>query len=470
MSRKARVWAWRRRQRALLSRGAAHRDRLDRRIYPARRFVRWDGPTARASHAVEVVSLEFRFTRRGDPRQRSGRREKQRHESQCLRIHRHEVCPEYSEDRGQRTKIRGQPPFALGLPTSGLVRNRFYYSLKPYLPWRLRLALRRVHARLVLGRSGDVWPIRESAGRRPADWIGWPDGKQFAFVLTHDVESQAGLDRVKDLARLEVELGFRSCFYFIPEGPYRVGDDLRHWLIDRGFEVGVHDLHHDGKLYRSRQEFSSKAQRINGYLRKWNAVGFRAGFMHHNLGWHHDLDITYDASTFDTDPFEPQPDGVGTIFPFRVPAPTLVAPKRSEGGPEFRRPTSDLRSPISDHHGYVELPYTLPQDFTLFTIFRQQNISIWKRKLDWIAACGGMALLNVHPDYMEFSEDRRPAAGTYSARWYREFLEHVHQRYSRGLWRTLPGSIACMFRHPIAPGLGLSLNPGDRLADSNFFI
>ena len=31
------------------------------------------------------------------------------------------------------------------------------------------------------------------------------------------------------------------------------------------------------------------------------------------------LNIAYDASTFDTDPFEPQPDGVNTIFPFWVP-------------------------------------------------------------------------------------------------------------------------------------------------------
>ena len=40
--------------------------------------------------------------------------------------------------------------------------------------------------------------------------------------------------------------------------------------------------------------------------------------MYHNLDWIHDLDIYYDASTFDTDPFEPQPDGFKTIYPFTV--------------------------------------------------------------------------------------------------------------------------------------------------------
>lgn len=40
--------------------------------------------------------------------------------------------------------------------------------------------------------------------------------------------------------------------------------------------------------------------------------------VHHNLEWIGELDIEYDLSTFDTDPFMPQPDGVGTIFPFLV--------------------------------------------------------------------------------------------------------------------------------------------------------
>ena len=94
---------------------------------------------------------------------------------------------------------------------------------------------------------------------------------------------------------------------------------LRDWLTDRGFEVGVHDLHHDGKLYSSRDEFRLRAKRVNFYLKEWKASGFRSGFMLHNLSWLGDLEIQYDASTFDTDPFEPQPDGVNTIFPFWVP-------------------------------------------------------------------------------------------------------------------------------------------------------
>ena len=76
-----------------------------------------------------------------------------------------------------------------------------------------------------------------------------------------------------------MEFGFRSSFNFIPEGNYTVPAELRTWLIERGFEVGVHDLHHDGKLYSSRDEIPSKGSSHQSYLKEWNAVGFRSGFM-----------------------------------------------------------------------------------------------------------------------------------------------------------------------------------------------
>ena len=166
---------------------------------------------------------------------------------------------------------------------------------------------------------------------------------------------------------VEKKLGFRSSFNFIPEGGYPVPAELREELVRNGFEVGVHDLKHDGRLYQSRPDFNVKARRINHYLREWNASGFRSGFMLHNLNWLHELEIQYDMSTFDTDPFEPQPEGRDTIFPFVVPRP---APNGFQPG-------------ASD--SYIELPYTLPQDSTLFLLLREPTPEIWIRKLDWIA-------------------------------------------------------------------------------------
>ena len=200
-----------------------------------------------------------------------------------------------------------------------MLRNRIYYGLKPFVPQVIRTAVRRKWALRLRDRIGDVWPIMPGSEHPPSNWQGWPDGKKFAFVLTHDVESSAGLANCPSLAQLEIELGFRSSFNFVPEGSYRVPAELREELTANGFEVGIHDLKHDGHLFSSHRGFKRRAVKINGYARKWGASGFRSGFMLRNLDWLHDLDVQYDASTFDTDPFEPQPDGGHTIFPFWVP-------------------------------------------------------------------------------------------------------------------------------------------------------
>ncbi len=306
--------------------------------------------------------------------------------------------------------------------SSGSLFTRFYYNVKPFVPRRLRWALRRKRALGIRERNTATWPINEAASAVPVGWPGWPEGKRFALVLSHDVESAEGLENVRHVAELEREFGLRSSFNFIPEGGYQVSDDLRTWLADGGFEIGVHDLHHDGKLYESRDSFRKKAGLINGHLRNWGAVGFRSGFMLRQLDWLHDLDTEYDASTFDTDPFEPQPDGCRTIFPFFVPD--------REG---------------ASGEGYVELPYTLPQDSTLFLLLGERTADIWLRKLDWIAENGGLALVNIHPDYMDFHRSDF-AQYRYPAALVKELLAYVTQRYDGTFWNPLPRELASWFR------------------------
>ena len=325
---------------------------------------------------------------------------------------------------------------------SRLFRNRLYYRLKPLFPPGFRLGVRRWFALRQRDRVWDVWPILPGSEKPPAGWPGWPEGKQFAFVLTHDVEGSEGLEKVKSLAELEMSLGFRSCFNFIPEGPYRVPAELRAWLTANGFEVGVHDLRHDGNLFRNRQRFSDNASRINKHLQAWGAVGFRAGFMLHQLDWLHDLNIQYDCSTFDTDPFEPQPHGQHTIFPFWVACPEDRRPKTEDSGRSsaLRPPSSASSSQLSavpasqsaasgqwsvvNSTGYVELPYTLPQDSTLFLLLREKTPALWLQKLDWIAQHGGMALVNVHPDYVRFNGEAS-SPRTYPVEHYVALLQHA---------------------------------------------
>jgi len=303
--------------------------------------------------------------------------------------------------------------------------NKAYYFAKPLIPWSVRLAVRRRWAAARRAANRDVWPIDEAAGAAPPGWPGWPDGRQFALVLTHDVEGSKGFRRIERLMALERRLGFRSSFNLVPGEKYEVSDQLIQTLGRSGFEVGVHGLEHDGKLYNSKAGFGLKAARINLYIKRWGAQGFRSPLMQHRLGWLHRLNAEYDASTFDTDPFEPEPDGVRTIFPFWVPGP--------------------------DGTGFVELPYTLAQDFTLFVVLREKNINVWKEKLDWIAQRGGMAMLITHPDYMCF-DGRRSERDEAPAAFYEEFLTYVREKYSDKFWAALPRDVNKFYRDNVPTG------------------
>ena len=297
-----------------------------------------------------------------------------------------------------------------------MFRRKLYYWAKPFLPRFMRLKARHWFALRRLKEVSAVWPILPGSEVPPPGWQGWPEGRQFAVALSHDVEGPLGVSRVRQLAELEMSLGFRSSFNFIPEGPYSVTRELREWLEQNGFEVGVHDLHHEGWLYSSRKNFRASASRINQWLKEWKAVGFRSGFMLHNLDWQRDLNVLYDASTFDTDPFEPQPDGVGTIFPFRV------------AGDNGRK-------------GFVELPYTLAQDSTLFSVLEEETNEIWKKKASWVARHGGMVLLNLHPDYVAFN-GARPKAGEFSSELYADFLQFLSREFAGRYWHALPREVA----------------------------
>lgn len=302
--------------------------------------------------------------------------------------------------------------------------NSLFYALKPVIPRQVQIMLRRRSAIKKKKMSGTEWLIVEKAGALPKNWQGWPDNKRFAFALRHDIETVVGHDRCLQLRDIEQSYGMRSSFNFVPER-YQVSATLREELVQSGFEVGVHGLNHDGKLYQSFEIFQQRSKRINQYLSDWQSAGFCAPASHHVLQWNHLLNIRYDSSTFDTAPFEPQSDGVDTIFPFWVPTDAQ---------------TSD---------GYVELPYTLPQDFYLFVILQEKSTDAWKRKLDWIAEKGGMALLITHPDYMWFGQGKANFQ-EYPVNLYEEFLDFVQTHYKDQYWHALPKEIAAFYEAQVA--------------------
>jgi len=295
----------------------------------------------------------------------------------------------------------------------------YYYLIKPIIPRRLQLFLRRALAAHKRRLTKDIWPVDPDAGKKPEGWKGWPNHKRFALILQHDVDTIKGLKNCARLMDLEKRLGFRSSFNFVLED-YATPYALRISLIESGFEVGAHGLRHDGKIFINRTGFYNKARQINHYLKKWGINGFTSPSMLRNLALMAELDIDHGCSTFDTDPFEPQPNGIKTIFPFYV------------------INNSKTRS-------YLEIPYTLPQDHSLFIILREKDNSIWKHKLDWIIENSGMALLNSHPDYMNF-ESTQCSSEEYPVSYYSEFLEYINRNYEGQYWHALPREMAQFWR------------------------
>jgi peptidoglycan/xylan/chitin deacetylase (PgdA/CDA1 family) len=287
---------------------------------------------------------------------------------------------------------------------------RTYYALRALLPLRVRQMLqqfRRVDA-------GDRWAypddfLQSLVDQLPQNGEGlavihpWPDDATFAFVLTHDVETAEGMRRIAAIADMEEDLGFRSSWNFVPY-KYTIDRGLVRDLADRGFEIGVHGYNHDGKLFSSRAEFDRRVPAINEALRSWGAVGFRAPMVHRNLRWMQLLDIEYDASCFDADLYQAMPGGVGSVWPF-------IAGR------------------------FVELPYTLAQDHTLFIVRNERHGRIWKEKLSYLVHLNGMALVITHPDYLD-SPSRLEV--------YRQLL--LRAQGMAGMWHALPRETAAWWR------------------------
>ena len=301
-------------------------------------------------------------------------------------------------------------------------KMRAYYAVKPLLPRKLQIALRRAYAVRQARVAFPSWPIEpilvehrdaqlrdaiQAAGGRPVPLIAdWPEAHRFAAILTHDVEGPAGVDNVLRLIELERRHGLVSSWNFVAEW-YPIPSALFDKVRDAGCEIGLHGIKHDGKLFADRDAFVSNLPAIHRYLTAWGAVGFRSPATHRDSAWMPELGCLYDSSFPDTDPFEPQPGGCCSILPFLI-------------------------------DQLVELPITLVQDHTMWEILRDDSIDLWTRKSDWIISHGGLINVIVHPDYV-LSEER--------LRSYDRFCAYLRERLDRDDgWHALPCEVASWWK------------------------
>lgn len=303
------------------------------------------------------------------------------------------------------------------LGANPIVRD-LYYLVRPLLPVSVRRILQRIQLRGALETCFPEWPVDQSVNHLfeqlmslalkandnspiPFVWF-WPEGANAAFVLTHDIETKKGVAFCPTLMDIDSEFGFHSSFQVVPKKRYEVTDAFLQQIKGRGFEVNVHDLNHDGNLFREREEFQRRAQKINEHAVRYGTRGFRSGALYRRLDWYQDLDISYDMSVPNVAHLDPQGGGCCTITPYFV---------------------GDI----------LEIPVTETQDYSLFHILNQYSIDLWKQQTDIIVKGNGIINLITHPDYLIPEKARRT---------YRQLLSYLAERCSAdNIWATLPAEV-----------------------------
>jgi peptidoglycan/xylan/chitin deacetylase (PgdA/CDA1 family) len=282
-------------------------------------------------------------------------------------------------------------------------KQKAYYSLiRPVIPIQVRRLLQQNYSKRISWKRDfidDQFVIIVYKSKNSTLHNIYPGGFNTAISLTHDVETAEGMSFIPYVIELEKKYGFQSSWNIVPY-KYKIDEGIIQLIREAGHEIGIHGYNHDGKLYYSEKIFNERVPYINKAIQQYNAVGFRSPMVHRNLEWLQRLNIQYDASCFDYDPFQPFPGGTGSIWPF-------IAGK------------------------FVELPYTLPQDHTLFYVLKQRDISIWKNKIDWIVKNNGVVLALTHPDYLKEKNH---------IKYYEELLQYL--KIIRNAWYCMPRELA----------------------------
>jgi hypothetical protein len=226
-------------------------------------------------------------------------------------------------------------------------------------------------------------------------------------MMTHDVETSRGRDFCDKMMDLNDLFEIKSAFQIIPEERYAVSQAFLSGIRERGFEINVHDLNHDGLLMSSRATFLQRVHRINLYGQQFGALGFRSAVMYRNVDWYDALQFSYDMSVPNVAHLEPQQGGCCTVMPFFI-------------------------------GKILELPLTTTQDYSLFHILGKFSTELWKRQISLIRKKHGLISFIVHPDY---SIDLR------CRRVYAELLEHLSQlRASGQTWIAQPNEVEAWWR------------------------
>jgi len=297
--------------------------------------------------------------------------------------------------------------------------RKTYYLLRPFFPVALRKHFQKLYLRGWETIPFPAWPVDRSVDKLferllvlamqarqidclPFIWF-WPEGHNACAIVTHDVEALAGRDFTSCLMDIDDAFGIKASFQIVPEKRYAVSPAYLDVMRERGFEINIQGLDHDGNLFGDHDKFLRSAQKINDYAKQFGARGFRSPIMYRNVDWLKYLSFSYDMSVPNVARLEPQRGGCCTIMPYFLP------------------------------DGMLELPLTMIQDYSLFHILKEYSLALWRQQIRIVMDGHGLMSFIVHPDYV--SEPR--AQGVYKA-----LLEEINRlRADHRVWVALPREV-----------------------------
>jgi hypothetical protein len=301
--------------------------------------------------------------------------------------------------------------------------RKIYYALRPVFPVSVRRHLQRAWLKGWDKKPFPRWPVdstvdqmferlmrlalqASSQERIPFIWF-WPEGKSSCAIMTHDVETAAGLEFSDELMDMNDSFNIKSSFQIIPDARYIASKEVLSAIQKRGFEVNVHDLKHDGHLFDDHEQFQKAATQINEFALRFGSKGFRAGVLYRNQEWFDAFRFSYDMSVPNMGHLDPQSGGCCTVMPYFV-------------------------------GNILELPVTTTQDYALFNVICTYSQDLWRKQIGHIMQQHGLISFIVHPDYLDTPE----AKSTYTT-----LLGYLSGlRAKAGLWIALPGAVDTWWR------------------------
>jgi hypothetical protein len=293
-----------------------------------------------------------------------------------------------------------------------------YYFVRPLMPVSVRRHVQRAHLEGWQNISFPRWPVdttvenlceqllilsmrAKGIARMPFVWF-WPHGAQSCVAMTHDVETKSGRDFCAELMDIDDYFGIKASVHLVPEGRYEVDAPFIQRIRDRGFEVNIQDLNHDGHLFNEREEFLRRAKKINRYGIAYKAKGFRSAVLYRNLDWYDALEFSFDTSVPNVAHLDPQRGGCCTVMPYFI-------------------------------GNMLEIPVTTTQDYMLFHLLNDYSLDLWKTQTQLIAEKNGLVSFIVHPDYVIEAK----AQGVY-----RDLLTFLRQfGLEKRIWFAVSGEI-----------------------------